>query len=173
MKSLTLSLAVAGMMVLSSASFAQTKDGSWHGGLESNLIFITSNRNSQSILIVGNVKSFKELERLFFDGYYNFGRTENAFNVMETTTDQWSFGGRFERDFGHKSFYYVTGRLERDGVNLLNLRTIFGAGLGYTVIDQEDASFRVSAKLRSVNEDYQTTDNNFWGFSCRRITRAS
>ncbi len=145
-------------------ALAQDKDGKWRGSVESSFTFINSNKNSENILFVGKAKSERQFDRFSLDGYYNFARQTNDQGVFQTSTDQWSFGGRYERDFGFKSFYYASGRLDRDGVNLLDLRTIIGAGLGYTVREDESTAWRVSGGGSWVNEKYRNDTNTFFGF---------
>lgn len=160
------SLVIVGLLI-APAAHADEKDGKWRGSVESNLTWINGNRKSESILFVGGMRSIRLMDRFLVDGYYNFGRQEDGTGFLQTSTDQWSFGGRYERDFGRKSFYYASGRFERDGVNLLDLRSIGGAGIGYTVYDNDLSSWRVSGGLSYVNEDYRTSNNAFWGFQAQ------
>lgn len=157
-------VAAAVLLVFALPALAQDKDGKWRGSLETNFTIVNSNKNSENFLFVGKAKSERPLDRFSLDGYYNFARQTNAQNVFETSTDQWSFGGRYERDFGFKSFYYGNARFERDGVNLLDLRTILGVGLGYTLREDESTAWRVSGGGSWVNEKYRTDTNAFFGF---------
>lgn len=151
-------------LALAVPAFAQEKDGKWRGSVESSFTYINSNRNSENFLFVGNARSIRTMDRFSLDAYYNFARQTNQNNTFETSTDQWALGGRYERDFGFKSFYYFSGRLERDGVNLLDLRTIAGAGLGYTVHENPTSTWRVSGGGSYVNENYRNGKNSFFGF---------
>lgn len=160
-------LTLAAVTVIVTPALAQEKDGKWRGSLESSLTFVNSSRSSQSFLFVGNAKSVREMDRFFVDGYYNFAKQTDNMGVFQTSTDQWSLGGRYERDFGFKSFYYFNGRVERDGVNLLDLRTFAGAGIGYTVYERDASTWRVSGGGTYVNEEYRNDTDSFIGFEFR------
>lgn len=150
--------------LVAASAFAQKSDpktdGKYRGSFESNFTFINSNKRTENFLFVGNAKSLRTRDRLLLDGYYNFARQTDSTDIFQTSSDMWSLGGRYERDFGRNSFWYTSGRLERDGVNLLDLRTIGGAGVGYTV----NQNWRVSGGASYVNEDYRNSTNSFWGF---------
>lgn len=158
---------LAGLVAVTAITSAQEQTGKWKGNLESNFTIINGNRDSESFLLVGNAKSLKEKQRTFADLYYNFARQANNLGQKQTSTDMWSLGGRYERDFGLKSFWYTSARFERDGVNLLDLRSIAGAGIGYTLFSNEQSTWRLSGGLSYVNEDYRNGNNTFWGFQAQ------
>lgn len=154
-------------LVCATTAIALDNNGKWKGSVESNFTLINGNRDSESFLIVGNAKSLNSRQRTFTDLYYNFARQANNLGVKQTSTDQWSLGGRYERDFGVKSFWYGSARFERDGVNLLDLRSIGGIGAGYTVFSNDQSTLRLSGGVSYVNEDYRTGNNTFWGFQAQ------
>lgn len=114
--------------------------------------------------MIGSAKKSGPDYRFGIDGAYNFSRqSPNGGGPLEVATDFWTFGGRYERDFGRKSFWYASARFDRDGVNNLNLRQNYGAGLGYTLFDEADWSWRVSAGASQVFEDYTTSNDSYLG----------
>lgn len=136
----------------------------WHGGLESSLTFFSGNRKTDNILIVGAAKNDMGGSRLYADAYYSWARqTPVGGGPFSVTTDMWSFGGKYEKDFGNKSFWYLSARFDKDGVNLLNLRQVYGAGIGYTVFSDEASTWRLSVGVSQVMEDYVSGNNNFTG----------
>lgn len=146
--------------------FAESRAG-WTGSVESSLTFIDSNRKSESIVVLGKARKSSAGRRWFAEGIYNFARQSGSGGAFETSTDLWSLGGRYEQDFGTKSFWYGSLRFDRDGVNGLNLRQVYGAGLGLTVYAQPESTWRLSAGASQVFEDYRTRSEEFFGFQAQ------
>ncbi len=144
------------------SAFAAETTG-WKGSIDASLSFVEGNRNTDSVLIIGKMKQVGTNDRKIVDGLYNFSRQTNNLGNFETSTDLWSLGGRYERDFGNKSFWYVSARFDRDGVNDLNLRQVYGAGLGYTMFANDVSTWRISVGASQVLEDYQSGNTDYFG----------
>ena len=159
MLSMTSLIAIA----VSEALKAEAPKG-WHGGLESSLTFFSGNRKTDNILVVGVAKNDMGGSRMYADAYYSWARqTPAGGGPFSVTTDMWSLGGKYEKDFGKKSFWYLSARFDRDSVNFLNLRQVYGAGVGFTVFDDEVSTWRLSVGASQVMEDYTSGNNSFTG----------
>jgi putative salt-induced outer membrane protein YdiY len=161
-------IAFLSLVLAVSAPAWADETGGWKGSVESSITFISSNKESESIFIFGKAQQRGENYRLGVDGLYNFARqTPNGGGSLQTSTDLWSLGGRFERDFGSKSFWYGSARFDRDGVNNLNFRQVYGAGLGYTIYENPVSSWRMSVGLSQVFEEYTTFKDDYLGMQAQ------
>lgn len=159
--------ALIGVLLVSSA-FGFADDGDWKGSVESSLTFISSNKESESILLIGKAQRKSVNDRYSFDALYNFSRqTPNGGGSLEVANDFWTLGGRYERDFGNKSFWYGSARFDRDGVNGLNLRQVYGAGLGYMIYNDAVSDWRLSLGLSQVFEEYSSSRDDYLGMQAQ------
>ncbi|MBX3114692.1 MAG: DUF481 domain-containing protein [Fimbriimonadaceae bacterium] len=159
MKVFSVGLLVFGFAVVGSAQ--------WKGSVESSLTFIDSNKKSESALLLAKARQERTEDRILLDFLYSFSRQSGTGGFLETSTDVMTLGGRYERNFANKSFWYASARFDRDGVNNLNLRQVYGAGLGYTLFDTPASSWRMSLGVSQVIEEYDSSNEDFFGLQAQ------
>lgn len=147
-----------------SAPVLADTDNKFHGSVESSLTFFQGNRNTDSIFVVAKAKQDNGSSRLGFSGFYNWARqTPVGGGPYSVTSDQWNLSGRYERDQNANLFWYFSAAYDRDGVNLLNLRQVYGAGAGYTVTKSAVSTWRVSVGASQVYENFVGSSNSYFG----------
>ncbi len=76
------------------------------------------------------------------DRFMLYLRKQYAETEGEKTVDETVAGMDFERRFAKRHSWYTRGEIERDDIELLNLRTTVAAGYGYYFIDEDDHRLR-------------------------------
>lgn len=153
-----------------SFGFAIADEGNWTGSINLNASSTISTRNTQSIFIFGDAQRNFAKGRLGIKANYAFSRQDPGAGPSVTTEDRWSLSGQYDWNIGTKTFGYFSGRLDRDAIARLDLRTVFGAGLGTSLFGPSalnadgDWEWKVSAGASLVNENYRTgADNDYVG----------
>ena len=84
----------------------------------------------------------------------------------DTTTNRWDASLVYERDFRRRWYVSAANSYESDTQRDLDLRIIFGAGIGYRFFDNNPTFLSVLPALAYVNENFSdhTDDTNYAAF---------
>jgi putative salt-induced outer membrane protein YdiY len=136
----------------------------WTGSLVANGVLARGNTHSEALgahidAVLrrdhGNLD-----DRFTLGAAYNFARERNDGGEDNTTTDNWSALGKYDKFFNPKYYGYVTFKLEHDNIANLNYRASPGVGLGYQFIEGPTLNVSGEAGVSYVFEDYQPGGSN-------------
>jgi len=131
----------------------------WNGGL--NLGFALTRGNSASknlnIAFTATRKGFKDKLSLYSNSIYATNDQEGA--TPSTTANSIGGGARYDHDFTPRVFGFVNGDFYHDELQALDLRSIFGGGLGFHVIKSDATTFDLLAGVNYTHESYSVPFN--------------
>jgi putative salt-induced outer membrane protein YdiY len=78
----------------------------------------------------------------------------------DTTTNRWNASIVYERDFHRRWFVGAGNSYEADAQRDLDLRFIFGAGIGYRFYDDDPTHLSILPALAYVNENFEDDADN-------------
>jgi putative salt-induced outer membrane protein YdiY len=114
----------------------------------------SGNTESQAYYGAGRVEVRSKKHRLTLSAKGNYAESD------DTATAQNAAGtGKYDYFLTQKLFAYAQTLVEQDRLQDLNLRTAYGAGLGYQFFDTERLSLYAEAGASHVNEDYEDTED--------------
>ncbi|MBI3477959.1 MAG: DUF481 domain-containing protein [Acidobacteria bacterium] len=126
----------------------------WNGGL--NLGFALTRGNSASknlnIAFAATRKGFKDKLSLYSTSVYATNDKEGA--SPSTTANAIGGGARYDRDFAPRVFGFVNGDFYHDELQHLDLRSVFGGGIGWHAIKSEKTSLDLLAGVNYTHESY-------------------
>jgi len=131
----------------------------WNGGL--NLGFALTRGNSASknlnIAFTATRKGFKDKLILYSNTIYATNDQKGA--TPSTTANVISGGARYDHDFAPRIFGFVNGDFFHDELQALDLRSIFGGGIGFHVIKSDATTFDLLAGVNYTHESYSVPFN--------------
>jgi len=77
-----------------------------------------------------------------------------------TTANTAAGGARFDHDLNSKTFAFVAADFFADALQSLNLRSVFGGGLGYHAIKNDNTTLDFLGGLNYTHESYDTLSRN-------------
>lgn len=77
-----------------------------------------------------------------------------------TTANTAAGGARYDRDLNSKTFAFVAADFFADALQSLNLRSVFGGGLGYHAIKNDNTTLDFLGGLNYTHESYDTLSRN-------------
>ena len=126
----------------------------WNGGL--NLGFALTRGNSASknlnIAFTATRKGFKDKLILYTNTIYATNDQKGA--DPSTTANTIGGGARYDRDFAPRVFAFVNGDFYHDELQSLDLRSIFGGGIGFHVVKSDATTFDLLAGVNYTHESY-------------------
>ncbi len=108
----------------------------WSGSADVGYSFTTG--NSKTRAFTAGLKAVRETTRDKISLYANAVQASNSTTGVSITTAQavWA-GARYDYNLSPKMFIYGSADFEHDSPQLLDLRSVFGAGVGYRAIRNE------------------------------------
>jgi|GEM_PF-3359038 hypothetical protein len=138
----------------------------WTGSINLNASLAQNVRNSTSLLILGDAKQKLPAGELTLKALLAYSRQSVSGGVSETTEDRGSLFAQYDFTLNSRSFGYANAGLDYDKVQLLDLRTLIGAGVGWYVFRSPefrragDADWKVTTGLAYIAEDYRFGGDN-------------
>ena len=134
----------------------------WDGGADLGWVVATGNSDIRTLSL--NVDPVRET---------NTDKTTLTFRMLnsrqngETSADQWSFVGRYDRTITDGIFAYGIGEFAADGQQNLDLRTRQGGGLGYNWDPRENLAVSFFGGVNAIQEKFIAMDrlNNAEGLA--------
>jgi putative salt-induced outer membrane protein YdiY len=126
----------------------------WAGSADVGLSFATGNSKSQAF--TAGIRAARETTRDKITIYANAIQASNSTSGVSVTTARalWA-GARYDYNVSPKLFVFGTADFEHDRLQLLDLRTVFGGGLGYRAIRNERTQLDLFAGAVYNREFYQ------------------
>lgn len=133
----------------------------WAGG--ANVGFALTRGNSQTknlaLAFTADRKTMNDRIGMYANSVY---ATNDAPGAVPATTANTIQGGiRYDRDFTARLFGFVNTDFQTDDLQALNLRSVFGGGLGYHAIKNDQTTLDFLGGLNYTNENYVTLTRNF------------
>ena len=115
----------------------------WSGSLDMGYSLTTGNTQTNNFAIGAN--AVRETKRDKTSAYLAAIRSKNKTTDGEsvTTADATRWGGRYELKLTNRLSAFVLADFETNGIQLLDLRAVFGGGLGYYIKKTDRAQLQV------------------------------
>jgi putative salt-induced outer membrane protein YdiY len=132
----------------------------WKSGL--NLGFALTRGNSEtknlSLAFIGTRQTQSDKLGLYMNSVYAANDAPGA--VPSTTANAIGGGGRYDHDITAKIFGFLAADFFSDGLQGLNLRSVYGAGAGYHVVKSDPTTLDLLGGLNYTRESYTTLARN-------------
>lgn len=146
------------------AAYEKLEHGSllsgWKGGVNAGFSFTGGNSQTTNLAIgfLAARQSLKSKLGAYANTVY---ATNNAPGAVQSTTANTEAGGiRYDHDLNPKMFAFVGADFFADALQGLNLRSVFGAGLGYHAIKNDNTTLDFLGGLNYTRESYTTLHRN-------------
>jgi len=130
----------------------------WEGSLTSNFGLTRSDREAQNFDLNFDAKLKKDRHAYQTRGSYFNARQSDSDGELQTTRDSWYARGQYDFFVKDRRFYYANLRFDHDAVKDLDLRTVVGAGAGFTLVKTEKTDYRIELGGSFVDERYAGGD---------------
>ena len=132
----------------------------WKGGI--NAGFSLTGGNSQTTnLAIGFLADRQSLKSKLAAYANTIYATNNATGAVPSTTANTESGGiRYDRDFAPRVFGFGGADFFADALQGLNLRSVFGGGLGFHAIKSDNTTLDFLGGLNYTRESYTTLHRN-------------
>ena len=146
------------------AAYEKLENGSllsgWKGGVNAGFSFTGGNSQTTN-LAIGFLAAHQSLKSKLGAYANTVYATNNAPGAVPSTTANTEAGGiRYDHDLNPKTFAFVGADFFADALQGLNLRSVFGAGLGYHAIKSDNTTLDFLGGLNYTRESYTTLHRN-------------
>jgi len=146
------------------AAYEKLENGSllsgWKGGVNAGFSFTGGNSQTTN-LAIGFLAAHQSLKSKLGAYANTVYATNNAPGAVPSTTANTEAGGiRYDHDLNPKTFAFVGADFFADALQGLNLRSVFGAGLGYHAIKNDNTTLDFLGGLNYTRESYTTLHRN-------------
>ncbi|MBK6981944.1 MAG: DUF481 domain-containing protein [Betaproteobacteria bacterium] len=156
-----IALAAAIAAVLATPAFAKDKaDGEWRGTLSLSLSYSTGNTDANALNVAADAVRATATDK-FSLGATALRSQSKSEGVTTKTAELYKLGGRYDRNLGERLFGFGSANVEKDKLQLLDLRTSLGAGAGYHLVATDDTTFDLFGGLGVTREEYTASSRNF------------
>ncbi len=133
----------------------------WAGGANFGFGLTGGNSETESFSLALNAdrKTTHDDITLYATSVYANNNAPGA--APSTTADTVQGGIRYSRNFTKRVFGFVNADFQTDALQDLDLRSIFGGGLGYHLINTDRTTFDLLGGLNYTNEQYSSITNKF------------
>lgn len=133
----------------------------WKGGVDLGFALTGGNSQTTNLSIAFNAIRPTSTDKVSVYANTVYA-TNNAPGANPSTTANNIHGGlRYDRNLNLKLFAFVNTDFESNALQDLNLRSIFGGGLGYHAIKTERTTLDLLGGANYTRENYTTFDRNF------------
>ena len=128
----------------------------WNGGLNLGFALTRGNSASKNLNVAFNAvrKGFKDKLLLYSNSIYATNDQPGA--SPSTTANTIGGGARYDRDFTPRIFGFVNGDFYHDELQSLDLRSIFGGGLGWHAVKSDRTTLDLLAGVNYTHESYSS-----------------
>jgi putative salt-induced outer membrane protein len=125
----------------------------WHGALNAGVDVSRGNAETATVSTYGTVTRLGQADRLGLFGTYLFSAVGSG--ATATTTARALRGGvRYDHDMSGRLYGFGFGDAENDPLQLLDLRTVVGAGAGAHLVKTDDAQFNLFGGVSYARDAY-------------------
>jgi putative salt-induced outer membrane protein YdiY len=132
----------------------------WDGGLDAGFQLTRGNSKTRNFRFAfGAVrKASREQLTLYTESLYSYDDVAGARPHITTNVNRG--GARFDHDFVSRLFLFANTDFMSDGLQDLNLRSVVGGGIGYRLINRDNATLKFLAGGNFTRENYVETQRN-------------
>ena len=133
----------------------------WNGGATVGFALTAGNSETKSLSLafLATRTGLHDKLGLYANSVYNTNDAPGA--VPSTTANAVQGGIRYDHDLTPRLFGYVGADFQTDQLQLLNLRSVLGGGLGVHVIKRDATTLDVLGGINYTRENYDTFTRNF------------
>jgi len=155
-KKSTLATVLCGLLSIHCYAQPPTPEGQWRGSLTAGLSGASGNTNSLSFNIGADAVKATPTDKwsLYLTALYG---TKDDKGERTKTANQARSGARYDYNLTEKTFVFSALDLDRDKLQLLDLRSVVGTGFGTHVIKTLDTTFDLFGGV-SYNHERFTTE---------------
>jgi putative salt-induced outer membrane protein YdiY len=125
------------------------------GGAGAGVVATGGNTSVDSFRLDGDAVVRHHDNRYTFDAEIN-----QAEDRGETTAQNWTVLGRFDRFLNTRLFVNANAIFTDDRFRDIDLRSAYGAGLGYQIVDMPSARLSVDGGIGYVDENFQVAEDD-------------
>jgi putative salt-induced outer membrane protein len=132
----------------------------WNGGLDAGLELTRGNSKTRNFRFAfGAVRKVsREALTLYAESLYS---TDDVAGARPHVTANVNRGGaRFDHDFISRLFVFANTDFMSDGLQDLSLRSVVGGGIGYRIINRDNATLKVLGGANFTRENYVEVQRN-------------
>jgi putative salt-induced outer membrane protein YdiY len=126
----------------------------WGGDADAGLALTRGNAETMTVDLSAHVIRQTDRDRLALYLASLFANTNTTTGLTVTTARSARGGARYDHDLSGASFGFGFADLESDRFQSLNLREVFGAGLGWHLDKTDDVQLNVFAGISYAREDF-------------------
>ena len=127
----------------------------WEGNVTAGFMVTRGNSETDTASLDANLSRRSEKDRTTLKAGYMYGKQKDPdTGLKEKTTDKWFGSVKYDYFFSEKLYGFGIGRVERDNIADLDLRTILGAGPGYQWVENDWTKFSTEAGAVLRREEY-------------------
>ena len=127
----------------------------WEGSAD--VGFSLTAGNSKTRTLTAGIRGSRETEKDKMSAYLNAIQASNSTGGPSVTTAQAVYGGvRYDYNLSEKTFAFASGDFEYDKPQLLDLRSVIGAGIGYKAIRSERTKLDLFGGATYNRESFST-----------------
>jgi putative salt-induced outer membrane protein YdiY len=133
----------------------------WNGGLDVGFGLTRGNSETKNLALAfkANRKGLRDKITLYAGSIYSTNDAPGA--VPHTTANANKGGARYDHDLDSRLFGFGNTDFMTDALQDLNLRSVFGGGLGYHVIKRESTTLDILGGFNYTRENYVPFTRNF------------
>lgn len=133
----------------------------WTGNIRAGALVTRGNSDTDAVNVAGEAVRRSVDDRFSLTGQYLYGRQrDDDTGEKSTSTDNWTFQGKYDYFVSKKLYVYGVAKFERDRIADLSLRAQPGVGVGYQWIESAKSNFSTEVGLGFTYEDYKNQDSN-------------
>jgi putative salt-induced outer membrane protein YdiY len=130
---------------------------SWKGNVNLSSGLQSGNTDRSSVSFGADALKRTEKERFSLQLLYNYAEEDNN----ETASNTYA-AVKYDHFFNKKTFGYLSIEMLNDKFKNLNLRTVFGPGVGYQIWDTKAKSLSVEGGVSYFSEDLKEGEDDQW-----------
>jgi putative salt-induced outer membrane protein YdiY len=132
----------------------------WKAGLNVGFALTAGNSETTNLALgfIGTRQTLDDKLGLYANSVYAKNNAPGA--VPSTTANTWAGGARYDHDVVKKIFAFAAADFFADELQTLNLRSVFGGGLGYHFIKNDQTTFDLLGGLNYTHESYDSCSRN-------------
>jgi putative salt-induced outer membrane protein YdiY len=133
----------------------------WAGGATVGFALTRGNSETKNLALAFTAArtGLRDKLALYTNSVYSSNDAAGA--VPSTTANTVQGGIRYDHDLTHRLFAYAAADFQTDELQLLNLRSVFGGGLGVHLIKSDATTFDLLGGINYTRENYDTFTRNF------------
>jgi putative salt-induced outer membrane protein YdiY len=133
----------------------------WAGGANVGFAVTGGNSETENLAIAFNAARTGSRDKLALYTNSVYAKNNASGAVPSTTANVIQGGARYDHDLTPRIFAFAGADFMADQLQSLNLRSVFGGGLGYHLIKSDKTTLDLLAGINYTHEDYDTITNSF------------